>query len=212
MKRVLYIIVLVLVIGCKTEKKQKPTVINSDELKSTVSFLASNQLEGRSIGSAGIERAAIYIENIFKEYNVKPYFETFRDSFNIKDAVGYNIVGYIEGNDSKLKNEFIILGAHYDHLGIINEVNGDSIANGANDNASGTSAVLALTKYFANEKTNKRSVMFILFSGEEGGLLGSEHLAKKLKSMNIDLYTMVNFEMIGVPLFQDTSCLICLLK
>jgi Zn-dependent M28 family amino/carboxypeptidase len=59
--------------------------------------------------------------------------------------------------------------------------------------------VLALSKYFSETKTNGRSLMFVLFSGEEMGLLGSKHLAEKLKTKNINLYTMLNFEMIGVP-------------
>jgi Zn-dependent M28 family amino/carboxypeptidase len=113
------------------------------------------------------------------------------------------MVGMIEGNDTALKDQFIILGAHYDHIGRIKAKNGDDIANGANDNASGTTLVLELARYFGKNKTNKRSIIFALFSAEEKGLLGSKHLAKKLKDTDLNLYVMLNFEMIGVPLQQD---------
>ncbi|APY10541.1 peptidase M28 [Seonamhaeicola sp. S2-3] len=195
MRRVLSICSLLLVLSCKSQ----PVLPESDSVKKTLEYLASDELEGRNTGSKGIEKAAVYIEEFFKKHKVKPYFKTYRDSFNIQDVVGYNIVGFIEGNDTKLKDEFVILGAHYDHIGIVEGVNGDTIANGANDDASGTVAVMEWAKYFAKSKSNKRSILFTLFSAEEMGLKGSEHLAERLKKMNIDLYTMINFEMIGVP-------------
>lgn len=170
-----------------------------ESVKSSLEFLASDSLAGRNTGSKGIEIAAKYIESVFRINNVKPHFETYRDSFNIKDIVGYNIIGFLEGQDPKLKNEFVILGAHYDHIGNGKMVDGDSIANGANDDASGTVAVLEWAKYFEKTKSNKRSILFTLYSAEEMGLKGSEHLAKKLKAENLNLYTMINFEMIGVP-------------
>ena len=172
----------------------------SAELKESVYYLASNDLEGRATGSKGIEKAAVYIEDKLKSYNVPPYFETYRDHYKAKGMDATNVVGYIEGSDPVLKNEFIILGAHYDHIGMVTAVDGDSIANGANDDASGVAAVLAMARYFATNKTNKRSILFTLYSGEEIGLLGSKHLAERLKNENIDLYTMINFEMIGVPM------------
>lgn len=210
MKHLLWLSLLLLVLSCKTKSKLEHQPISSDDVKNMISFLASDELMGRMTGSDGIEKAASYIENQFKVYGVKPYFETFRDEFNIDSLKAFNMVGYVEGNDEKLKNEIIILGAHYDHIGYGNDARRksrnsgitkiDSIANGANDNASGTSAVLAAAKYFAERKTNKRSIMFVLFSAEEIRCLGSEHLAKRLKSEDLNLYTMVNFEMIGVPL------------
>ena len=109
-------------------------------------------------------------------------------------------MGVVEGNDRELAKEYIIIGAHYDHIGLIEPQNGDAIANGANDNASGTSTVLELARFFGNSRTNKRSLLFVLFSAEEKGLLGAKHLANKLKEQELDLYTMLNFEMTGVPL------------
>lgn len=179
----------------KTVKKY----IELEAIKSSLEYLAADALEGRKTGTKGIEKAAVYIENVFKEHHIKPYFKTYRDSFKIKEINGYNVVGYLEGTDPVLKNQFVILGAHYDHLGIVKDDNGDAIANGANDDASGTVAVLEWAKYFAKTKTNKRSILFTLYAAEEMGLKGSGHLAKRLKKDAIDLYSMINFEMVGVP-------------
>ena len=205
MKRIVPLFIFLLIFSCKTSVKteSKSITITNTELESIVTYLASDELQGRDTGSDGIEKAATYIENQFKNYKVKPYFETYRDHFKVDSLNAFNIAGFIEGNDPKLKNEFVIIGAHYDHIGISKKiVDNDSIANGANDNAAGTSSVLAMAKYFSAKKSNKRSLLFVLFSAEEKGLLGSNHLAEKLKSENINLYTMVNFEMIGVP-FKD---------
>lgn len=174
-----------------------------DKVKKIVSFLASDELQGRPSGSKGIETAANFIEDVFKKNNIKPYFSTYKDTLsNFKAELGtaFNVVGYLEGNDPKLKNEFIVLGAHYDHIGKAKPNNGDVIANGANDNASGTATVMELARYFGNNKTNKRSIVFALFSAEEMGLLGSKHLAEKLHRNDLDLYAMLNFEMVGIPM------------
>ena len=165
-----------------------------------ISYLASDELQGRETGSQGIELAADYIETIFKSNGVGPYFKSYRDTLTNFEKPAYNLVGYIEGTDQQLKNEFIIIGAHYDHIGNADPVADDNIANGANDNASGTTTVLEIARYFGNYKNNKRSIIFALFSAEEKGLLGSKHLAKRLKDQNLDLYAMLNFEMVGVPL------------
>ncbi|GAA3648409.1 M28 family metallopeptidase [Flavivirga jejuensis] len=204
-------------LGCGSQKNPSEEKITSgasndvsiqvlkEDVMSSLEYLASDALEGRNTGSEGIEKAAVFIENFFNKNNVPPYFKTYRDSFNLKDIVGYNIVGYIEGHDPKLKNEFVILGAHYDHIGAAEAVNGDSIANGANDDASGTVAVLEWAKYFSKSKTNKRSILFTLYDAEEMGLKGSGHLAKRLKKEAFNLYTMINFEMIGVPRAKEET-------
>lgn len=206
MKSVFSLLIVLLIVACKSsvkeDSKSKVIIISSSELKETVTFLASDELEGRKTGTVGIDKAANFIQKQFQSYGVKPYFKTYRDSFKVKNIDAFNVVGFIEGNDSKLKKEVIIIGAHYDHIGNGKVVENDSIANGANDNATGTSTVLALSRYFSSMKTNKRSLIFVLFSAEEMGLLGAKHLSKKLKDQNLDLYTMINFEMIGVP-FSD---------
>ncbi len=184
------------------EKKATEVIAfaNEDDVSKTLKFLTSDELEGRDSGSKGIEKASIYLENLLQENNIKPYFKTYRDTLSTFDKPAYNIVGYIEGTDPKLKNEFVIIGAHYDHIGKISAVNGDDIANGANDNAAGTTSVSEVAKYFAHSKSNKRSLLFVFFSAEEKGLLGSKHLAAKLKQQNMNLYFMFNYEMVGVPM------------
>ena len=207
MKKILLVLILIIASACKTSDKSpensKKENITSHTVEDIVSYLASDELEGRDTGSEGIDSAATYIENEFKSLGIKPYYTTYRDTFKIEELDAFNVVGFIEGNDAKLKDEVVILSAHYDHIGISKKVvENDSISNGANDNASGTATVLALAKHFAQKKNNKRSIMFALFTAEEKGLLGSKHLAERLKSEDINLYTLVNFEMLGVP-FTD---------
>jgi len=174
--------------------------MSASEIKSMVGFLAADNVEGRDTGSHGIEQAALYIEKKLLSYDVTPYFSTYRDSFKINDLEAYNIVGYLEGIDSILKKEVVLIGAHYDHIGFrARPVTNDTIANGANDNASGTATVLAMAKYFGATKNNKRSIIFALFTAEELGLRGSRHLAERLSTDKLNLYTMINFEMMGVP-------------
>lgn len=219
MKHILCLAILGLALSCggtkidQTVELNRGTVINNSQDAGTalpfsdgervgeiIGYLASDDLQGREAGSEGINKAAAYIEGIFEESGILPYFESYRDTLSNFDKPTYNVVGYLEGTDKDLKDEFVIIGAHYDHIGIIDPVAGDSIANGANDNASGTTAVLELARYLGKSANNKRSIIFALFSAEEKGLLGAKHLAKKLKDQNLDLYTMLNFEMIGVPL------------
>ncbi|MEO0525742.1 MAG: M28 family peptidase [Bacteroidota bacterium] len=179
---------------------KKSAFSDSIRIKGIMNFLASDELKGRDSGSEGIAKAADFIETIFEQNRIKPYFETYRDTLSNYKKPSYNMVGFVEGSDERLKKEFIIVGAHYDHIGIIKAEYGDAIANGANDNASGTTTVLELARYFGNARTNKRSIIFVLFSAEEKGLLGSKHLANKLKSQDLNLYAMLNYEMVGVPL------------
>lgn len=170
-------------------------------IKSHVSYLASDELTGRDIGTEGINKAAAYLSDEFESYGVKPFFSSYRDSFKIESKYGYNVVGYLEGTDDRLKDDVFIIGAHYDHIGFSDRGKSaqDSIANGANDNASGVATVLELAKYFADHPP-KRSVLFVLFSAEEIGLLGAAHLAKRFKSMNQPIYAVFSIEMVGVPL------------
>lgn len=173
---------------------------SEEKIGDMMNYLASDELKGRDSGSEGIEMAAQYIEKHFAENGVKPYYKTYRDTLSNFKKPAYNIVGVVEGNDTALKKEFIVIGAHYDHIGTIKPENGDYIANGANDNASGTTTVMELARYFAKNKSNKRTLIFALFSAEEKGLLGSKHLAQRMKKEELNLYAMLNFEMVGVPL------------
>ncbi|WP_299188278.1 M20/M25/M40 family metallo-hydrolase [uncultured Aquimarina sp.] len=202
MKQVSLFIITLLFINCKevTRAQSLASNVAASDVESIMNFLASDELGGRDTGSEGLEKAAKFIEEEFKKSGIDPYFDSYLNTFDAKGTETYNVVGYLKGTDPDLANQFVVIGAHFDHIGTGKEVNGDVIANGANDNAAGSTAVISLAKHFAKAKSNKRSILFVLFGAEERGLLGSSHLAKALKEKNLDLYTMVNFEMIGVPL------------
>lgn len=128
------------------------------------------------------------------------------------EAISWNVGGFIEGTDPELKKEVIIIGAHFDHLGMGEEgslYRGEEpqIHNGADDNASGTTGVLELAEKFASIKDQlKRSIAFFTFSGEELGLLGSNYLVNNLPFPAEDAITMVNMDMIGR--LKDSSLIV----
>lgn len=216
--RYFYFLAVFILIGCKStsvldvSKNQKGSStykVQESSVSGTLKTLSGDDMQGREAGTAGINKSADYLVKLLKEYNVKPYFKTYRDTLSNFKGTTFNIVGVIEGTDPILKKEYVILGAHYDHIGISEEgVSGDFINNGANDDASGVTAVAELAKYFGTHKTNKRSILIVFFTAEETGLLGSFHLADKLKKSNFNLYTMLNFEMIGVPMEADYTAYI----
>lgn len=106
-----------------------------------------------------------------------------------------NVIGILPGYEKK--NEYVVFSAHYDHLGIIRPVEGDSVANGADDDASGTTAVVSLAKYFKEKKSNKRSILFVLFTAEEIGGYGSRYFSNNINPNEV--VAMFNIEMIGKP-------------
>ncbi|HZH98262.1 MAG TPA: M28 family peptidase [Fimbriimonadaceae bacterium] len=111
-----------------------------------------------------------------------------------------NIVGVVPGSDPQLRNEYVIIGAHYDHLGfgeVGSRTGANLIHNGADDNASGTAGVLALAKHYARTKTNKRTILFQFYSGEEVGLVGSNAWAKDHPEVLERTTLMINMDMIG---------------
>ncbi|MBA3351517.1 MAG: M28 family peptidase, partial [Blastocatellia bacterium] len=118
-----------------------------------------------------------------------------------KQVDAYNVIGILEGNDPQLKNEAIIIGAHYDHLGHGGAgslaANSADIHYGADDNASGTSAVLELARMFAKEKKNKRTLIFMAFGGEEEGLLGSKYYVNNPVWPHDKTIAMINLDMVG---------------
>jgi hypothetical protein len=127
-------------------------------------------------------------------------------------SISWNVGGYLEGNDPDLKNEYIIIGAHFDHLGMGGDgslYRGDEpkIHNGADDNASGTTGVLELAEKFSFERKNlKRSVVFLAVSGEELGLLGSNFFVNNMPFPAEDAITMINMDMIGR--LKDSSLIV----
>lgn len=125
-----------------------------------------------------------------------------------QDILSYNVIGKIEGTDAKLKNEYVIHSAHLDHLGIGKPIEGDSIYNGAHDNASGTASVLGIAKIYSQIKVKpKRSILFVLMTGEEMGDLGSGYFAKHptvpVKSLVADVNT--DMPTIIAPLLSITA-------
>ncbi|MDP9079086.1 MAG: M28 family peptidase [Bacteroidota bacterium] len=125
-----------------------------------------------------------------------------------QDILSYNVIGKIEGSDAKLKNEYIVHSAHLDHLGIGKPVEGDSIYNGAHDNASGVASVLAIAKIYQDIKQKpKRSILTVLLTGEELGDLGSGYFASHptvpVKSIVADVNT--DMPTIIAPLLSVTA-------
>ncbi|HVE56408.1 MAG TPA: M20/M25/M40 family metallo-hydrolase, partial [Pyrinomonadaceae bacterium] len=118
-----------------------------------------------------------------------------------KQTDAYNVIGVLEGNDDVLKNEAIVIGAHYDHLGKGGQgslaVNSTEIHHGADDNASGTAGLIELARIFAKEKKNKRTIIFIAFGGEEEGLLGSKHYVANPVFPLEKTVAMLNMDMVG---------------
>jgi len=115
-------------------------------------------------------------------------------SRHFPDGVGYNIVGIVEGSDPKLKNECVVIGAHFDHCGS----HMGMIFPGADDNASGSAVVMEIAKTFASLETKpKRSIVFALFGGEEEGLVGSTFFAEHFPARFTRIAGMFNFDMVG---------------
>ena len=187
----------------QVESSEIAYIVEQNEVSDFLKYLSSDELEGRETGTRGIEKAAVFLEDFFKKNNVKPYFNTYRDTLTNFKSPAYNIVGYLEGTDPELKKEFVVLSAHYDHIGLLKNKQGDVINNGANDDASGVTVVAEMAKYFAKTKLNKRSILFVFFAGEEKGLLGSKSLVQKLKNKDFNLYAQLNIEMVGVPMKRD---------
>lgn len=121
-------------------------------------------------------------------------------SLDEKSFPSKNVVGWIEGSDAKLKKEFVVVGGHYDHIGVSDLANhlNDSIMNGADDNASGTAAVMAIAKAFSKSgKKPARSLVFILFTAEERGLLGSTYYTNNPLFPLEKTVGMINMDMVG---------------
>ena len=126
---------------------------------------------------------------------------SFKVNLTKKQADAYNVIGVLEGTDASLKNEAIVIGAHYDHLGRGGQgsldVNSTEIHHGADDNASGTAAMIEMARLFAKEKKNKRTIIFIAFGGEEEGLLGSKHYVNNPVFPLEKTVAMLNMDMVG---------------
>ncbi|MFN7332148.1 MAG: M20/M25/M40 family metallo-hydrolase, partial [Flavobacterium sp.] len=189
--------------------------IDETLLQKHITYLASDAMNGRLVGSKEELKAAEYLESQFKKWKLKPYQEkSFLIPFeytyksNAKDSLqsqevkikAHNVVAYIDNKAAKT----IVIGAHYDHLGRNEHGNSTQmnsqgqIHNGADDNASGVAGVLELARMVSQNKTiEKANYIFALFSGEEDGLIGSKALADLIKAQTPNVVTMINMEMIG---------------
>ena len=166
------------------------------ETQTILHTLASDDMKGRDSNSGGFFKAADLVTNYFKKNGIAPFYPEFKDSLITQDVLSYNIVGQIGGFDAKRKT--ILIGAHLDHVGI-KQTEGDSIFNGANDNAAGSTAVMQIARFLAKHEW-KQNIIVALFTDEEKGLKGAYHLAERMKKEGVNLSYMVNFEMIGTPL------------
>ncbi len=174
-----------------------------------VKFLASEELKGRELGSKELDIASRYIESKFKDYGLEPggdkgYFQEWiqdvgrgRGKLKIR-----NVIGYVEGSNNEFKKESLVVCAHYDHLGLgwpdVREGNKGKIHPGADDNASGISVMLELTRYFSKNFNPERRIIFIAFSGEEAGLLGSRYFVNNYKKFDVKkIIAAINLDTVG---------------
>ena len=186
--------------------------ITEIELKEHLQFLTSEKNAGRYPGGKENKRVVKYLKKEFKNLGLVSFNDDYRQAFEASLRVKkgakkpkvttWNVVGYIEGNDPVLKNEFVVLGAHYDHLGLggpsSKSDKKNTIHYGADDNASGTSALLEIAEKIASQKdTLKRSVLFIAFGAEEQGLLGSRYFVNNPLVPLSQIKLMINMDMVG---------------
>ena len=179
------------------------------EIRGAMEFLASDAMQGRGSGSHDELLAAVYLASELRQIGIEPagdnggYIQNVSGEFNFyregkKQWNTRNVIGVLKGRDDKLKDEVILLTAHMDHLGMREPVNGDSIYNGADDDASGCVAVLQLARALA-EKHPKRTVLFVFFGSEETGGQGNEYFLKHPSVPLKNIIANLEFEMIGRP-------------
>ena len=191
-----------------------------EEMKQAVEFLASQELGGRYPGTAGDTLASEFIVGQLRALKLKPivkakkkkaFFHDFTYGKTEKRTT-HNIIAVLPGKDKKLKNEYIVVGSHYDHLGMGGKDSGSrrpdtlGVHPGADDNASGDAVVLQLAKYF-KKVGSKRSIVFAFFGAEEQGLVGSKFFLDWMKqddarrinlpAGNKGFVAMVNLDMVG---------------
>jgi aminopeptidase YwaD len=218
---------LVLFISSPTFAQQVKTTpaITAADIRERMNIIASDSLMGRRTGSEGAYKAARYISSEFSRIGLKAadgstkpvaYQQFFEFSEHALDTSKHeqthamNVIGILPGSDPKLKNEYVVIGAHYDHLGMGGPFALDSvhaIHYGADDNGSGTTGLLEIAEHLAQSHAkHKRSVVFISFSGEEEGLFGSDYFANHPLFGLKNIQAMLNMDMIGR--MNDSSTLI----
>jgi len=210
MLKLRFLVFICTLAACAQLSAAEPQV-SAEQLRSWLSYLASDEMKGRANGSPEIRKAADWLAERYKEAGMKPapgrssYFQhakiTHRGSDELIDII--NVIGYLEGSDPSLKDEYILISGHYDHVGVNLELEGDTIFNGADDDGSGVVLGLGIIhtlhkmKQDPNFKGFKRSLVIVAWAGEELGLKGSKSYMKDpflpVEKMNVNL----NFEMVG---------------
>ena len=184
---------------------------DASAITADIAYLASDRLEGRGTGTPGNDSAAAYIARRFASLGLRSFDSSFEQRFVARPLAAHNesprslptqnVVALLAGTDPRLRGQLVVVGAHFDHLGRSTEGALDPdrknvIRRGADDNASGTAAVLELARLFAAAPA-KRSLLFVTFSGEEMGLLGSEYFVTHSPLPLDSAVAMVNFDMVG---------------
>jgi hypothetical protein len=166
--------------------------IDAARLLEDVRALSADSMEGREAGKRGGALAREYVRRRFEEAGLAPLWPSFEQPFDLPSkGKGVNLVGHVRG--TKYPDRFIVVTAHYDHLG----VQGGKVYNGADDNASGVAVLLQLAAHFNGAARPGHSIIFAALDAEEIGLVGARELVKKLKAEKRDVALDVNLDMVG---------------
>lgn len=185
---------LLFLLSCFAIQAQVKPVIQKSEIVRIETELASDKMQGRQVFTAGIDSASAFIEKEFDKIGLAHFkdLKNYRQEFTRKDKNANNVIGILPGKSKP--NEYVVFSAHYDHLGTVSDGD-DKVYNGANDDASGTTAVIALAKYFKELGNNERTIIFVAFTAEEIGIVGSRYFSKNINPDEV--VAMFNIEMIG---------------
>ena len=185
------------VVTVGAQEAPKSTVIDSKQLLLDLKTLSAEDMQGRQVDTPGGAKARAYVIERFKASGITPFGNSYEAPFtftgrgaNAAERKGVNVVGQIEG--TRPQRRHIVVSAHYDHIGVRN----GQVANGADDNASGTAALFAIAKYFAAHKP-ANSIIFVAFDAEEVGLQGSRAFVKQPPGPANQLSINLNADMIG---------------
>lgn len=172
-----------------------------ERLEKHVYYMAADSLKGRKAGSKEAQKVAEYIRTQFEEIGLTTKMQSFTPRIIPQgdQDLYQNVIGVWEGSDLLLKSELIVIGAHYDHLGVKLKNNEMVVYNGADDNASGTAALIELARNLVQQKElTKRTLVFVAFDAEEVGLHGSKAYVNMMESEpNQQIVLMINFDMVG---------------
>ena len=178
--------------------------ITPAEFYEHIAFLASDAMRGRNTPSPELNAAAAYLVERYRELGLRPgggdttFYQWFMVGNGRRRARAPNVIAVLPGSDPALRDEYVVLSAHLDHVGVGRPQGGDSIYNGADDDASGTTALLEVAEALAGmAERPRRSVVFLHVSGEELGLLGSQHFTENPTIPLDRIVANVNVDMIG---------------